>query len=109
MKIGKIMALRANVIEMNRIASEISLAIQEKNNKCNEQIISLEKELETSLAVSCDKEFVVDPERTEEFMNATPNSEIRDYNDTTVQKLNINNNNVLDRYMLKKTKKLNKR
>ena len=30
---GKIMALRANVIEMNRIASEVSLAIQEKNNK----------------------------------------------------------------------------
>lgn len=30
---GKIMALRANVIEMNRIASEVSLAIQEKNNE----------------------------------------------------------------------------
>ena len=30
---GKMMALRANVIEMNRIASEVSLAIQEKNNE----------------------------------------------------------------------------
>ena len=30
---GKILALRANVIEMNRIASEISLAIQKQNNE----------------------------------------------------------------------------
>ena len=34
---GKILALRANVIEMNRIASEISLAIQEQNNEIGSQ------------------------------------------------------------------------
>lgn len=38
---GKILALRANVIEMNRIASEISLAIQEQNNEIEATHVSI--------------------------------------------------------------------
>lgn len=38
---GKIMALRANVIEMNRIASEISLAIQKQNNEIEATYVSI--------------------------------------------------------------------
>lgn len=38
---GKILALRANVIEMNRIASEISLAIQEQNNEIETTHVSI--------------------------------------------------------------------
>lgn len=38
---GKILALRANVIEMNRIASEISTKIQEMNNQLEESYIKI--------------------------------------------------------------------
>ena len=38
---GKIMALRANVIEMNRIASEISLAIQKQNSEIEATYVSI--------------------------------------------------------------------
>lgn len=38
---GKILALRANVIEMNRIASEISVGIQEMNNELEESYIRI--------------------------------------------------------------------
>ena len=38
---GKILALRANVIEMNRIASEISLAIQKQNNELGASYVQI--------------------------------------------------------------------
>lgn len=38
---GKILALRANVIEMNRIASEISMGIQEKNDELEASYIKI--------------------------------------------------------------------
>lgn len=38
---GKILALRANVIEMNRIASEISMGIQEKNDELEATYIKI--------------------------------------------------------------------
>ena len=38
---GKILALRANVIEMNRIASEISLAIQKQNNELEASYVQI--------------------------------------------------------------------
>ena len=38
---GKILALRANVIEMNRIASDISIQIQEMNNELEESYIQI--------------------------------------------------------------------
>jgi len=84
------------------------LKLQKLNEEHNMQISLLEKEIKEISAVSCDRQFVVSPENSEEFREITPNSEIREYNEETVQKLNINNN-VLDRYVLKKTKKPNKR
>ena len=41
MQTGKILALRANVIEMNRISSEISSRIQEKNNELKESYVRI--------------------------------------------------------------------
>ena len=38
---GKILALRANVIEMNRIATEISIRIQEMNNELKESFVRI--------------------------------------------------------------------
>lgn len=38
---GKILALRANVIEMNRIATEISIKIQEMNNELEESYVRI--------------------------------------------------------------------
>lgn len=38
---GRILALRANVIEMNRIASEISLAIQKQNNELGASYVQI--------------------------------------------------------------------
>lgn len=38
---GKILALRANVVEMNKLASEIIMKIQEKNNELEESYIKV--------------------------------------------------------------------
>lgn len=87
---------------------ESILKLQKKNEVHNKLISLLEKELEEIYAVSCDRQFVVDSELTEEFREVSQNSEIREYDEETLEKVNINNN-VLDRYILKKTKKLNKK
>lgn len=44
---------------------------------------------ENVMAVSCDKTFVVSPDKTEEFLNVKPNPEIRQQQEEMVKKLNI--------------------
>ena len=66
-----------------------------------------EKQKFDVLAVTCDRPFVVSPDKTEAFLNVKQNPEIRRQQEEMVKRLNINNL-VEEGPVLKKTRKPNR-
>ena len=66
-----------------------------------------EKQKFDVLAVTCDRTFVVSPDKTEAFLNVKQNPEIRRQQEEMVKRLNINNL-VEEGPVLKKTRKPNR-
>lgn len=60
------------------------------------------------LAVSCDRAFVVDPEKVEDFKNSKPNPEVRQQIEEMAGKFKVNNL-AEEGPVLKKTRRPNKK